>query len=375
MSYDVSTLIGRTQAAYAVARNPFGFSVKPLFLFTGMAYMRLMMVLGMAVDRLFFPVARTEVKKPIVIIGNHRTGSTFLQRFLHDEGFGSGMKLYQLIYPSLTMQVFIRPLLPILERFSPTKHHDKKVHESGLQIVETDDASMTFRFFDGFFLYGFILSFLAGEDLIRRFTPEGRDTSARDWAWMRELWKRNLITSGHTRVIAKLFSVTPQTPAFLREFPDAKVLYLARDPLNVIPSTMSLLESVLSTALGYDKLPQEVKERHQKRVYSAVVELMRRFHTDWTSGAIPHDRVLVVRFDRLMTDFEPMMDEICKFCEIEMTDAQRQAIAKRGAKQRAYKSGHGYDLSKYGLTEEQVRRDCAFFYDTFMPDLAEGGAH
>lgn len=369
MGYDVSTLMGRTRAAYAVARRPFGYAIKPLFLFTGLAYLRLMMVTWTWIDRLFYPIATTEVKKPIVIIGNHRTGSTFLQRFLHDQGFGSGMKLYQLIYPSLTLQIFIRPILPILEYFSPTKHHDHKVHESGLQIVETDDAGMTFRFFDGFFLYGFVLAFLEEEDLLRQFTPEGRDTSERDWTWLRELWKRNLIRSGHTRVIAKLFSVTPQTPNFVKQFPDAKVLYLARDPLNVIPSTMSLVESVLTTAFGYGNLPQEAKDRHRKRVYAAIVELMRRFHTDWTSGAIPHDRVLIVRFDRLMSEFEPMMDEICRFCELDMSAEQKDAVAKRGAKQRAYKSEHGYDLAKYGLTEEQIRTDCQFFYDTFLPPL------
>jgi hypothetical protein len=374
MPHDVSSLLGRTQAAYAVARNPFGYSVRPLFLFAGMAWMRTVMVLGTWVDRLFFPVGSTEVKKPIVIIGNHRTGSTFLQRFLHDQGFGSGMKLYQLIYPSLTLQVFLRPLLPLLEAVSPTKHHDHKVHETGLQIVETDDAGLTFRFFDGFFLYGFFLAFLQDEDLIKAFTPEGRDTSARDWAWLEQLWKRNLVHSKHTRVIAKLFSVTPQTPAFLKAHPDAKVLYLARDPLNVIPSTMSLLQGVLSTGLGYQNLPQEVRDRHTKRVYAAIVELMRRFHADWTSGAIDHDRVLVVRFDRLMAEFEPMMDEICKFCELDITPEQRDAIRKRDAKQRAYKSEHAYDLSKYGLTEEQIRKDCQFFYDTFLPPLESKSA-
>jgi hypothetical protein len=132
---------------------------------------------------------------------------------------------------------------------------------------------------------------------------------------------------------------------------------------------MSLLESVLNSAFGYNQLPEEARRRHQQRVYAAIVELMRRFHEDWTSGAIPHDRVLVVRFDRLMQEFEPMMDEICQFCELEMTDAQREAIAKRGAKQRAYKSEHGYDLARYGLTEEQIRKDCQFFYDTFLPPL------
>lgn len=378
MAYDVSTLTGRTQAAYAVARQTFGYSVRPLFLFAGMAYMRMMMVTGTWIDRLFYPVSTTEVKKPIVIIGNHRTGSTFLQRFLHDQGFGSGMKLYQLLYPSLTVQVFVRPLLPLLEAVSPTKHHDHKVHETGLQIVETDDAGLTFRFFDGFFLYGFVLAFLADADLLPQFRPEGRDTSARDWPWLNELWKRNLIHSGHSRIIAKLFSVTPQTPNFVKAFPDAKVLYLARDPLSVIPSTLSLVEGVLTTALGYDKLPAEVRQRHIQRVYVAIVELMRRFHDDWVSGAIPHDKVLIVRFDRLMAEFEPMMDEICAFCELDMNDAQREAIAKRGAKQRSYKSEHKYDLAQYGLTEEQVRADTQFFVDTFLPPLggeAKAAAH
>jgi len=373
VSYDVTTMFGRKRAAYAVASKVFGYKIRPLFLLTAMSGMRAVQVIGTWFDNLFFPVAKTEVKKPIVIVGNHRTGSTFLQRFLHDQGFGSGMKLYQLIYPSLTLQFFIKPFLPLLESVSPTKHHDQKVHKTGLEIVETDDAGLTFRFFDGFFLYGFVLAFLEEEDLLDQFEPGTRDTSKRDWAWLQQLWKRNLIVSGHDRVIAKLFSVTPQVPEFLEAHPDAKVLYLARDPMNVIPSTMSLLEGVLTTSLGYDKLPQEVRERHQKRVYNAILRLMRRFHDDWVEGRIDRDRVLVVRFDRLMQDFEPMMDEICAFCELEMTDEQRKAIEARGEKQRAYKSGHKYDITRYGLTEEQVRSDTQFFYDTFLPPLEPTG--
>ena len=53
-----------------------------------------------------------------------------------------------------------------------------------------------------------------------------------------------------------------------------------------------------------------------------------------------------------------------------MTPALRATIAKRGEKQRKYESEHKYDLEKFGLTEEQIRRDCAFFYDTFLPPLA-----
>ena len=104
-------------------------------------------------------------------------------------------------------------------------------------------------------------------------------------------------------------------------------------------------------------------------MYKGAVMLLQRFHDDWTSGAIDKSRVFIVRYDRMMADFEGLMDEMCVFLEHEMTPALRETIHKRGEKQRKYESEHKYDLAKYGITEEQVRRDCAFFYDTFLPPL------
>jgi len=65
---------------------------------------------------------------------------------------------------------------------------------------------------------------------------------------------------------------------------------------------------------------------------------------------------------------------MCVFLDHEMTPALRAKIEERGEKQRKYESEHKYDLAKFGLTEEQIRRDCAFFYDTFLPPLALPGA-
>ena len=58
----------------------------------------------------------------------------------------------------------------------------------------------------------------------------------------------------------------------------------------------------------------------------------------------------------MMVDFEGMMDEMCTFLGHEMTPALRATIAKRGEKQRKYESEHKYDLEKFGLTEEQIRK-------------------
>ena len=41
-------------------------------------------------------------------------------------------------------------------------------------------------------------------------------------------------------------------------------------------------------------------------------------------------------------------------------------INETADKQRAYKSGHKYDLDKFGLSEEKIRKDYAKIYDTFL---------
>ena len=102
--------------------------------------------------------------------------------------------------------------------------------------------------------------------------------------------------------------------------------------------------------------------------------LLQKFHEDWTGGVIDKSRVYIVRYDRMMAEFEGVMDEMCQFLGHEMTPALRATVAKQGEKQRKYESEHKYNLAKFGLDENQIRRDCAFFYDTFLPPLAQSKA-
>jgi hypothetical protein len=365
----MNSIFSRMGHVYRVFRRTFGVRVVPLLVAVVFVVVRCVVGLSMALDHLFFPrLRRARANRPIVLVGNPRTGTTFLQRFLADEGFGSGMELFLMLYPSLLLQKLFRPLLPLLERISPAKYHSTDAHQTSLSSVETDDVGVLFRYLDGFFLYGFFLSF-DDEDLLPWFDPRVRDTSQRDSAWLEALWRRSLVVHGSQRNIAKLFSLAVRLPQFLTRFPEAQILYMARDPLSVIPSSMSLVIGVLDRAVGFWSLPEPVRKRWLDRMYKAWVLLLQKFHEDWTGGAIDRSRVFIVRYDRMMADFEGMMDEMCRFLGHEMTPALRATIAKRGEKQRSYESEHKYDLERFGLTEEQIRRDCAFFYETFLPPL------
>jgi hypothetical protein len=354
---------------YRILRRVHGVRVVPLFVAPLFLCLRVVVWFGMKLDPIFFPRLRsTQALRPIVLVGNPRTGTTFLQRFLADEGFGAGMELFLMLYPSLVLQRLLKPILPLLEKLSPAKYHSTEAHETSLTSVETDDVAVLFRYLDGFFLYGFFLSF-DDEDLLPAVDPKIRDTSERDFAWLETLWRRSLVLHGTERNIAKLFSVSPRLPLFLQRFPEAQILYMVRDPLSVIPSSMSLVIGVLDRAFGFWSKPDHVRKRWLDRMYGAWIMLLRRFHDDWTNGAIDKSRVFIVRYDRMMLDFEGMMEEMCGFLGHPMTAELRETVRKRADKQRKYESEHRYDLAKFGLSEEQIRKDCAFYYRTFLPPM------
>jgi hypothetical protein len=371
----MNSVLSRMGRIYGVLRKTHHVYVIPLFVAVLFGLLRTLVAVSMALDHVFFPrLNRTKANRPIVLVGNPRTGTTFLQRFLSDNGFGAGMELFLMLYPSLLLQKMLRPVLPVLERLSPAKFHSTEAHQTSLSSVETDDVGVLFRYLDGFFLYGFFLSF-EEQDALRQFDPRVRDTSARDYRWLDALWSRSLVLHEAERNIAKLFSVSVRIPSFLERFPEAQILYMARDPLSIIPSANSLVIGVLDRAFGFWSLPEDVKKRWLDRMYQAWILLLQKFHEDWTSGAIDKSRVYVVRYDRMMLDLENVMAEICTFLGKEMTPELKATVQKQADKQRAYESEHKYNLAKYGLTEEQIRKDCAFFYDTFLPPWAPPGSN
>ncbi len=356
----------RIVLAWLAVGRTFGAWVSPVGTLFFLTMLRALVATGMLLDPVFIPgLRRAKLDRPIVIVGNPRSGTTFLHRFLVDNQVGAGLRLWEMMFPSLLLRRAVRPLLPLLEAVSPARHHSTVAHDTGLTSVETDDASMLFKHFDGFFLYGFLLAF-ADEDYRAMFQPATRDTSARDFAWFERLWRDNAFAHPSHRVVAKLFSLGTRLPRFLEHFPEARVLYMVRDPVQVIPSGLSLVTGVLDKRFGFWKLPEATRRRYLDRLYDAFVVLLRAFHDDWVAGRVPRERVMIVRFDRLMQDFDGLMGEILAFTGVEKTPVLADEIARVAAEQKRFESKHKYDAAKFGIEEARIRRDCAFVYETFL---------
>ena len=356
----------RISKAYLTIGATFGMWFSPIFTGLFVSVLRIVVGFSRMMDRIFFPGAfKSNIKNPIMIVGNPRSGTTFLHRYLVRNEIGVGSQLWQMLYPSILLQKMLRPVLPFLEKISPARHHSTAAHKTSLQSVETDDVAIFFRFLDGFFLYGFILSW-AEENLFSWVDPNIRNTSNRDYKWLESIWLRNQYIENSERTVGKLFSLSANLPEFLERFPDSKILYIIRDPLSVIPSGLSLVTGVLDKRFGFWKQPEEKRNHFINRLYGGLVQLLLRFHSDWTNEKIDKSRVMIVPFDRMMTDFDHLMSEIIEFIDHPSSDSLKKDILETAEKQRKFKSEHKYDLEKFGLSEQQIIKDCTPIYDTFL---------
>ena len=175
--------------------------------------LRAIVAIGMALDPVFFPrLARARANRPIVLVGNPRTGTTFLQRFLADEGFGSrhGALHDALSLPHHSEALPTFPTAP--GKISPAKFHATR------RTTPTSPRSKptTWRCSSATSMASSCTDSSCRsttKNALPWFDPRVRDTSARDFAWLDALWRRSLVL--HTqadRNIAKLFSLSVRLP-------------------------------------------------------------------------------------------------------------------------------------------------------------------
>jgi hypothetical protein len=326
----------------------------------------------LGLDYVFYPRHRKqEIDRPIFIIGNPRSGTTFLHRLLLGAGGMAAFELWEMLFPAITARKLLGGIVPRLDRLSPARYHPSDVHDTSLRGIETDDVAWFFRTIDGPFAWAYFLAWQDtwGSKLSRRefaidgVTPREED---RFFGYYEAIWRRNLTLKRANRVLAKTSMLTMRLDAVLRRYPDCRLVYVIRDPVEVIPSGMSLLASVLEN--GYDvwnRTREEDQRRWVDNLYQASCDMLRYFYDAQTAGLIPERNLCVVRYEDLISNLEPTMTRILEFIEIEPTAAFREEIRAQAERQRSYSSNHEHSPSQFGLTPDRIRADLGFVYDAF----------
>ncbi|MCA9971995.1 MAG: sulfotransferase, partial [Anaerolineales bacterium] len=155
-------------------------------------------------------------------------------------------------------------------------------------------------------------------------------------------------------------------PTVEEEFPDANLVFIHRDPTNVVASACQLNLVAGLSRVDYHKLDPA---RHGERVMHFLkvgTDLIREFQE---AGSPAAQRAFHIRYEELTGDPIGSVERMYDHFGYEMTDEFRGKMAEHLGQNRQYKHGKPtYSLEQFGLSKEKVRAAFAEYTETFRPE-------
>lgn len=341
----------------------------PLVRVLSLLFWREATLLSMGLDNLFFPVWRSKtVDRPVFIIGHPRSGTTMLQRSLTSSGDFVIFRLWELLFPSLTARKIVGPIINAMIRSGKDVLMPKSIgHFAALGEVDEEDFLFLFHALTQFYppLAGLAFSTRDFNDIVFCDNlPMKLRRASMDW--LDGCLRRQMLYTGCQRVVAKMNYSALRVRTLLEAYPDARIVYLVRSPLDTIPSHLSLHQKVCYHQWGKNRIPPAVLERYIRRRYQHNVSLYRYVEELLVAGDLPESRMITVRYEDMMRDLEGEVRRVASFCDLHLSEVLCSSIAAQAEIQRNYTREHNnLKMEDFGLTSADVLRDLGFIFDRY----------
>lgn len=323
-------------------------------------------------DDLLFPGHKNQpTEKPLFILGNFRSGSTYLQRLIakDKDQFASARTWDIFLSPSVTLTKLFSFLLSIDKIFgSPIKKMFTKLDARTLGRVDIHKISFFDPEEDENFLLHKWSSFFAGvmfpfiEDYLPYIYFDNRLTLEEKTSIMvfyQRIVQRFLFTRPeHLHLLSKNPSFSPKIASIFQHFPNAKIIYLVRNPLEMIPSTISWLGytwRVFSDPLEKYPFISEILE-FTKHWYDYPLKILSK--TDPAN-------YLIIKYDDLIEKPEETVHYIYKHFGYTMRDAFRQTLKQTVTEAQKFNNNHAYSLEEMGITRQQILGTYSDIFERF----------
>ncbi len=314
---------------------------------------------------------KTEIKQPVFIVGNARSGTTFFHRLLcGDEERFTYFRMWELLFPSVIQKKFIRGSFGLFEKCFPKTFQSlvkweaglfpelSKQHPIGINKPEEDELILLMSFSSAmvniFFPYTEQLTEIA------LFEQQPEHLRKRILGFYRTCVQRQLYLHGGNR------SLVSKNPAFVakmgdlsKEFPDAKFIYLVRNPFETIPSLLKLLTSMWE-GLGIDI------NHAEKAVRQLVVGSIHDYYYALeTMDQLPADRFSIVQYNDLVSDPKTTVEEVYKKLQLEISPEFADKLSAERKRQKRYHSENAYSLEEFGVDPEWLAKELGPFMERF----------
>lgn len=357
-------------------QNLLHFSIRRLFLVIGFivlfSFVQFFTLLLRLMDEVFYPAYRKkEIKKPVFIISNPRSGTTYLHSlFCLDEDRFTYFLLYHTFFPSVVFYKFILLLKRIdsklnwvMRRFFEKVERKvfkgwEDIHPMGFERSEEDEGIFVLQMMSpavGLFCPWFRnieKTFVADE------LPEKK--KAKMMNYYESTLKRFMYAWGKEKqFLAKNVISTGRIEMLLKTFPDARIIYPMRHPYQTIPSITSMFTAPWK--LISPKLPENSPE------FRSWGNMTIQFYLHFlkTLNSIPPDQIYIFHYKELLDNPYELMVKIYGFMGFEMDEQYAQKLLSVTGKSNSYNSKHNYSLEQYGFSKDEINQELSLIFEKF----------
>ena len=331
-------------------------------------------------DDLLFPAYKQQaVEKPLFILGNFRSGSTFLHRLLsRDVATFTSLRTWDIfLMPSITQRrlfrglarldhVFGSPLVNALKKIDQRSLGKVRIHKISLFDPEEDEnillhawstffVSLLFPFLDDMPPYQFFDDALPANE------------KQRIMGFYRGCVQRHLYADGGKRYfVAKNPAFSAKIETLMEFFPDARILYLARNPLDMLPSTVSWLSYAWHVF-------SEPSEKYLYRDHVLALTKYWYHHPLNVLDKNPSSRHLILNYDDLIRWPEQVIRTFyTQFGYIESPGLEK-VIQEAIQETSSHQSDHHYKYEEMGFSREEILQEFDDIFERFNFDRREPG--
>jgi hypothetical protein len=227
------------------------------------------------------------------------------------------------------------------------------IHLTGMKCWEADDIAFAFHCKAGYLFW-----------LYKRCRTQERFDSGEFYDWVAEckedvlacwdhLYNHQLHSAGQANILSKSFIMLFYLEEFLARYPDARVILLTRTPLEVIPSTISLINLVTRRLFPFRGLNQA----EIANIYQTVYLYYCRMSSVLANPAIAN-RCLHLSYADLTTQFGHTCKRISNYLGCGSWD--EGAVFAQSSRQAQRISAHRYNACDFGLSEERIAQEVPF---------------
>jgi hypothetical protein len=330
---------------------------------------------GFLLDEIFFRAYRRQpVEAPIFIIGNFRSGSTLLQRLLaQDEAHITAMKTWEIyIAPSITQRKFWQwlgrtdqrllggRLARRLDQAEQKRLDSIPMHRVALMEVDEDEGILLHNWTSSFLM--FIFPYM---DLLSPYLHFDTEVSSKEkkraMTFYYRMVQKHVYFHGGRRYIAKNPAFSSKVHALREYFPDAKFIYLVRNPVDMLASKTSFFSYIWH----YFNDPLE-----KYPFKDMLLELTRGWYVETLDSleCLPESEYLIMKYRSLTEDLDTSTRLIYSHFRIPLTPEFEVALAHAVELARNYRSKHKYSLIDMGYRPQQIIPQYTEIFERFNFD-------